>query len=94
MWSDIVKHGSLDTSPWMRWDEVTANPGALPDNNAQPDMGDAHPSVAKALIRVLDAGSGSHQFATWDGYSGGDGKSVIEFSPVGRGMVCTRPTGR
>lgn len=50
-------------------------------------MGNPHPSLAKALIRVLDTDSSRYNFATWEGYAGEDGKAVIEFSPAGRGMV-------
>lgn len=87
MWSDVVRRCGLETSPWMQWDEVTVSSEAMPANNSQPDMGNPHPSLAKALIRVLDLGSSRYNFATWEGYAGEDGKAVIEFSPAGRGMV-------
>ena len=87
MWSDVVKRAGLATSPWMQWDEVTVRPEAMPANNSQPDMGNPHPSLAKALIRVLDAGSSRYNFATWEGYAGEHGKPVIELSPASRGMV-------
>lgn len=86
-WSDIVNRAGLPTSPWMQWNEVTSNPDAVPANNAQPDMGNPHPTVAKALIRVLDVGSGRYNFASWEGYSGENGKAVVQFSPVKRDMV-------
>lgn len=87
MWSDVVKHAGLETSPWMQWDEVTVSPEAMPANNSQPDTGNPHPSLAKALIRVLSLDSRRYNFATWEGYAEEDGESVIEFSPVGREMV-------
>lgn len=87
MWSDVVKRGGLETNPWMQWDEVTVNSEAMPANNSQPDMGNPHPSLAKALIRALDLNSSRYNFATWEGYSEEDGKSVIEFSPSHREMV-------
>jgi hypothetical protein len=71
----------------MQWDEVASHPDALPANNAQPDMGNPHPSVAQALIRVLDVGSRRYNFATWEGYSGENSKASIHFSPINRGMV-------
>lgn len=87
MWSDVVKRGGLETNPWMQWDEVTVNSEAMPANNSQPDMGNPHPSLAKALIRALDLNSSRYNFATWEGYAEEDGKSVIEFSPSHREMV-------
>ncbi|WP_224166728.1 hypothetical protein [Arthrobacter sp. StoSoilA2] len=66
---------------------MTSHPDALPANNEQPEMGSPHPTVAQALIRVLDVGSGRYNFASWEGYSGENGKAVIHFSPVNRGMV-------
>ena len=86
-WSDIVSRAGLKTSPWMQWDEVASHPDALPANNAQPDTGNPHPTVAQALIRVLDVGSLRYNFATWEGYSGENGSAVIHFSPANRGMV-------
>jgi hypothetical protein len=87
MWSDVVKRGGLQTSPWMQWDEVTVSSEAMPANNSQPDMGNPHPNLAKALIRVLDIDSSRYNFATWEGYAGEDGKAVVEFSPADRGMA-------
>jgi len=86
-WSDFVSRAGLTTSPWMQWNEVSNHPDALPANNAQPNMGDPHPTVTEALIRVLGVGSGRFNFASWEGYSGEDGAAVIHFSPVNRGMV-------
>lgn len=86
-WSDIVRRAGLKTSPWMQWDEVAGHPDAMPANNAQPDMGNPHPTLAQALIRVLDVGSSPYNFATWEGYSGENSTAVIHFSPVNRGMV-------
>lgn len=87
MWSDVVKRGGLETSPWMQWDEVTVSPEAMPANNSQPGMGNSPTSLAKALIRVLDLDSNRFNFATWKGYAEEGGKSVIEFSPAHRAMV-------
>lgn len=87
MWSDVVNRAGLETSPWMQWDELAARPEALPANNAQPDMGNPHPAVAKALIRVLDVGSKRFYFATWEGYAEENSKAVVHFSPQDRGMV-------
>lgn len=87
MWSDVVKRGGLKTSPWMQWNEVTGSPEATPANNPQPDMGNPHPSLAKALIRVLNLDTSRYNFATWEGYAEEDGIAVIEFSPVRRAMV-------
>ncbi|WP_426985766.1 hypothetical protein [Pseudarthrobacter sp. Y6] len=86
-WSDIVENGGRETSPWMQWDELAAHSDAVPGNNAQPEMGNPHPTVAEALIRVLDVDSRRYNFASWEGYSGEDGESAIEFSPMGREMV-------
>ena len=71
----------------MQWDEVTVSSEAMPANDSQPDMGNPHPSLAKALIRVLELDSSRYNFATWEGYAAEDGKSVIDFSPAHRGMV-------
>lgn len=86
-WSDLVSRAGLTTSPWMQWNEVSSHPDALPANNAQPNMGDPHPTVAEGLIRVLGVGPGRYNFASWEGYSGEDGAAVIHVSPVNRGMV-------
>ena len=32
MWSDVVRRGGLETSPWMQWDEVTVSSEAMPAN--------------------------------------------------------------
>lgn len=87
MWSDVVNRAGLEATPWMQWDELAARPGALPANNAQPDMGNPHPTVAEALIRVLDVGSERVNFATWEGYAEENSKAAIRFSPADRGMV-------
>lgn len=87
MWSEVVNRGGLEASPWMQWDEVTVSSEAMPANDSQPDMGNPHPSLAKALIRVLELDSSRYNFATWEGYAAEDGKSVIDFSPAHRGMV-------
>jgi hypothetical protein len=71
----------------MQWNEVSSHPNAVPANNAQPNMGSPHPTVAEALIRLLGVGSGRYSFASWEGYSGEDGAAVIHFSPGNRGMV-------
>ncbi|MCY1676878.1 hypothetical protein OVA06_19595 [Pseudarthrobacter sp. SL88] len=86
-WSDVASRAGLTTSPWMQWNEVSSHPAAGPGNNAQPNMGNPHPAVAEALVRVLGVGPGRYNFASWEGYWGEDGAAVIHFSPVNRGMV-------
>lgn len=87
MWSEVVKRRGRETSPWMQWDEVTVSSEAMPAHNSQPDMGNPHPSLASALIRALEVNSSRYNFATWEGYAGEDGNSVIDFSPGHREMV-------
>lgn len=87
-WSDIVERNGLDTSPWMQWDELKARPdAALPDDEAQPAMGNLHPGLAEALIRGLHVDDHRHYFASWAGYAEENAQPTITFSPYGREMV-------
>ncbi|MHA7207750.1 hypothetical protein [Arthrobacter sp. MDT1-65] len=87
-WSDIVERSGLETSPWMQWDELKSRPdAALPDDEAQPAMGNPHPSLAKALIRELHVDDRRHYFASWTGYAEEDARPTVMFSPYGREMV-------
>ena len=87
-WSDIVEQNGLEPSPWMQWDELKAHLGtALSPDNAEPAMGDPHPSLAKALIRALRADEDRYYFASWIGYAETNSEATIEFSPSRREMV-------
>ncbi|WP_146067339.1 hypothetical protein [Arthrobacter sp. SX1312] len=87
-WSDIMERNGLEPSPWMQWDELKAHPDAvLPAGNAEPAMGDPHPSLAGALIRELHVDEGRHYFASWTGYAEGSAPPIIEFSPSRREMA-------
>lgn len=88
LWSDIVKRNGLEPSPWMQWDELKAHLGnALSPDNAEPAMGDPHPSLAKALIRELRVSEDRYYFASWIGYADISSQATIEFSPSGREMA-------
>jgi hypothetical protein len=92
-WSDLVERNGLEPSPWMQWDELKAHPEAtLPADDAEPAMGDPHPSLARALIRELHVGRDRHYFASWVGYSWSESSDegsqpTINFSPYERAMV-------
>ncbi len=88
LWSDTVERNGLEPSPWMQWDELKAHfDSALPPDNAEPTMGDPHPSLAKALIRELRVSKDRHYFASWIGYAEASHRSTIRFSPSGREMA-------
>ncbi len=73
-WSAAWLSNGLEPSPWMQWDQLVAHENEiLPDADGEPSMGDPHPSLARALIRVLARHhdlSEPHRFASWPGYSG------------------------
>jgi hypothetical protein len=87
-WSEIVESNGLEPHPWMQWDELKAHPGAvLPADDAQPAMGNPHPSLARALIRELRVDGGRHYFASWIGYAEENRQPAITFSPHKREMI-------
>ena len=72
----------------MQWDELKAHLDAvLPAGNAEPAMGDPHPSLARALIRELHVDEGRHYFASWTGYAEGSAPPIIDFPPSRREMA-------
>jgi hypothetical protein len=88
LWSDIVERNGLEPSPWMQWDELKAHLGtALSPDNAEPAMGDPHPSLATALIRKLQVNEGRYYFASWIGYAEANSEATIVFSPSRREMA-------
>lgn len=88
LWSDIVERNGLKPSSWMQWDELKAHLGtALSPDNAEPAMGDPHPSLATALIRELRANEDHYYFASWIGYAEANNEAISEFSPSGREMA-------
>ncbi|MHA7218297.1 hypothetical protein ACX80L_05340 [Arthrobacter sp. MDT1-48-3] len=87
-WSDIVERNCLEPSPWMQWDELMAHLGTvLSPDNAEPAMGDPHPSLATPLIRELRANENRYYFASWVGYGEASSEATIEFSPSAREMA-------
>ena len=87
-WSNMVRRNGLEPSPWMQWDELKAHLGtALSPDNAEPRMGNPHPSLATALIRELRVSEDRHYFASWIGYAEARTQATIEFSPSGREMA-------
>lgn len=87
-WSRVAVRNGLEASPWMQWDELKAHVDApLYADDAEPEMGQPHPSLARALIRELRVDPGRHYFASWTGYAEESRQPVIEFSPSDREML-------
>lgn len=86
-WSHVAERNGLEVSPWMQWEELKAHGDApLCDDDAEPEMGQPHPSLARALIRELRVDPDRHYFESWTGYAGESSEPVIELSPSGREM--------
>lgn len=87
-WTDAVARNGVEPQAWMQWPEFAASEGvALPDGDAEPRMGNPHPSLAIALIEALHVDQRVHYFATWAGYATEYPEPTAMFPPYRREMV-------
>ena len=76
----------------MQWDELKAHPGAVVHaDDAQPAMGNPHPSLARALIRELHVDGSRHYLPRWIGQDGSARSLIVDSDLATAGKIPAGP---